>query len=53
MMSDLQLFVSLFPAHSMPASPFSLQVCELVPERTRVNVAMPVFKQPRPGIDLP
>ncbi len=53
MMSDLQLFVSLFPAHSMPSSPFSLQVCEPMPEWARVSVATSVFKQPRPGIDLP
>lgn len=53
MMSDLQLSVSLFPAHSMPTSPFSLQVCEPMLEWARVNVAMSVFKQARPGIDLP
>lgn len=39
-------FVSWFSAHSMPSSPFSLQVCELVPDWAKVSAV-------RPGIDLP
>jgi len=53
MMSDVQLSPSLFPAHSMPFQFFSFQVCEPAPERAGVSVAASVFKQHRPGMDLP